>query len=420
MRQVEDRLGSAVAVIGVHSGKFTAEHETRRVAAAVEREGIDHPVVNDPQFRVWQSYAVRAWPTLVFIDTEGRVIGRHEGEATADELAAFLQDQITRARAAGTLRPARPPAAPAGAPPRELHFPAGIAADGDADRVYVADSGHHRILETDGGSRILRVFGRAAGGFADGPADEAAFAHPHGLAVARGTLYVADTGNHALRAVDLRSGRVTTLAGTGRLGRGAAQAGGPRAVDLRSPWDVVLHGANLFVAMAGAHQIWRYRIDADDLAPYAGSGYEALYDAGLARARFAQPMGLAVGGGRLYAADAESSAVRELPLDGGADVRTLVGKGLFDFGDRDGPHEQALLQHVSGIAWLDGQIYVTDTYNDKIRRVDPATGAVSTVADGFSEPEAIAAARGALFIADTNAHRVVRLSPAGAREVLLA
>lgn len=413
-------MGDVVAVIGVHSGKFSAEHETRRVLAAAQREDLHHPVVNDPDFAIWQSYAVRAWPTLIFIDPKGRVIGRHEGEAMAEDLIAFLRQEIARAKEDGGLTAAGPIDARLPEVGGELLFPAGIAVHPGTGRIYVSDTGHHRVLELSPDGGILRRFGGGEPSLADGAPEQAAFDGPRGLALAEDALYVADTGNHSVRRIDLGTGHVRTIAGTGRLGRGAPGGSDPLRSDLRTPWALALQGRSLFIAMAGAHQIWRLDLGAGSLQPYAGSGYEALHDASLARSRFAQPMGIVIEGGRMFVSDAESSAIRMLPTDGSGPVRTLVGTGLFDFGYRDGPSAQALLQHPSGIAYLEGHLYVTDTYNDAVRRVDPDTGAVETLARGFFEPEAITAVADGLLIADTNNHRVVRLSLTGDEELVLA
>lgn len=420
MRQVEEALGDEVTVIGVHSGKFSAEHETRRVLAAAQREDLHHPVVNDPDFAIWQSYAVRAWPTLIFIDPKGRVIGRHEGEVMADDLIAFLRVEITQGRREGSLSSGKPFDARLPRVGGELLFPAGVAAHPATGRIYVSDTGHHRVLELGTDGQIVRRFGSGQTGLVDGALQQASFDGPRGLALGDGALYVADTGNHSVRQIDLATGGVRTLAGTGRLGRGAKTTADPLQCDLRSPWALALHGKSLFIAMAGAHQVWRLILGAPSLMPYAGSGYEALYDASLARARFAQPMGLAMEGGRLYVCDAESSAIRSLPVDGTGQVHTLVGTGLFDFGYRDGPSAQALLQHPSGIAFLAGRLYVTDTYNDAVRQVDPDTGEIATLAQEFFEPEALTADGDGLIVADTNNHRVVRLSLAGDRQIVLA
>jgi hypothetical protein len=218
------------------------------------------------------------------------------------------------------------------------------------------------------------------------------------------------------------------------------------AEGLRSPWDLAWDGRRLFVAMAGSHQIWAYEPDADRIAPFAGTGHELRRDGPAGQAAFAQPSGLALLDGSLYVADSEISSIRAIDdLDGEPTVRTVCGSGeLFGFGDRDGVGAEALLQHPIGIVAGDGVLYVADSYNHKVRRVDPRTGECVTLfgdgtperlpevlpgarllpatpdAPAFHEPEGLAVLDGELLVADTNNHRVVavRLED-GARRVLV-
>jgi hypothetical protein len=142
-------------------------------------------------------------------------------------------------------------------------------------------------------------------------------------------------------------------------------------------------------------------------------------------ATLAQPSGLATDGETLYWVDPESSALRRVPIGGEGDVETLVGTGLFDYGDRDGRGTQAQFQHPQGVALLDEAVYVADTYNHRIRVYDPVSKEVGTAAgsergwtDGvagavqFDEPGGLSAAGGLLYIADTNNHLVRVYNPA--------
>ncbi|HEX2187799.1 MAG TPA: thioredoxin-like domain-containing protein [Longimicrobiaceae bacterium] len=416
-----------LAVVGVHSGKFVNERDTANVARACERLGVSHPVVNDRQFRTWREYAVRAWPTLVVVSPDGYVVGRHSGEFTAERLVPELRQVVEEARAAGRLGGAAPlPPGTEPMPPRPgvLRFPAKVHAAADG-RVFVADTGHHRVLEVevapDGRSgRVLRSFGGGRAGWADGPAGEAAFRAPHGMALADGTLYVADTGNHLVRAVELDGGRVATVAGTGAQARRREAGGSALETPLSSPWDLLWKDGALYAAMAGSHQLWRVEPGAAVAAPWAGSGAEELYDGPLALAALAQPSGLATDGERVYFADAEASAVRwAVP---GGETGTVVGTGLFDFGDRDGAGDDVRLQHALGVAWwaVERALLVADTYNHRVKRVDPVTCEARSLAgcggpglvDGpaeearFWEPGGIAVAPDGAraYVADTNNH----------------
>lgn len=279
-----------------------------------------------------------------------------------------------------------------------LSYPGKVHADpSGAPRLFVADTGHHRILvvdKNDGG--VLAAYGSPAGepGFEDGGAVTARFSSPQGLCASRDgkVLYVCDTDNHAVRAIDMEKGTVATLAGNGEQGFDYSGGQAGKAQYLSSPWDVVLDptdpgGKALLVAMAGTHQIWRVGLPSGTAACYSGTGQEAELNAGRRlEAAWAQPSGLAVAGdgSALYVADSESSSVREVGLQGPGKTRTLVGgangRSLFAFGDKDGAGAGAKLQHPLAVAALgDGRVLVADSYNHKLKAVDPAAGTVKTL-----------------------------------------
>lgn len=429
LAEVERRLPDDVAVVSVHSGKFINERVNENIARACDRLGVHHPVLNDRQFRTWRDYAVSAWPTLVVVSPGGYVVATQPGEVTADELTTLLQRVIADARSDGTLRATSERLyAPAelSPPPGPLRFPAKVHA-GAGDRLFLSDTGHHRILELAPDphrqrARIVRVFGSGEPGDRDGPAVQARFRSPHGLALAGEILYVADTENHLVRAVDLRSGTVATVAGIGVQARRRTAGGPAREVPLNSPWDLLWMKGRVYIAMAGWHQIWRLDPDRAQVEAWAGSGAEELYDAALDRAAMAQPSGLATDGTRVWFADPEASAIRWAADQEG--TGTLVGAGLFDFGDRDGRGDSVRLQHAQGIAWWPqrGMLLVADTYNHRIKVLDPATREARSFAgtgepglsDGaredatFREPGGLAISPDGkhAWVADTNNHRL--------------
>ncbi|HUZ02549.1 MAG TPA: NHL domain-containing thioredoxin family protein [Thermomicrobiaceae bacterium] len=421
MAEVERRFPDELVILGVHAPKFPAERAGSSLRAAIQRYEIEHPVFNDADHDVWTRYAVRAWPTLMFVDATGRVVGRHEGEASADELAQAVRGLVERHDAQGLLdRRPIPGLRPVALPNTPLAFPGKVLADPDRDRLFVADSGHHRVVVAALDGTNPWVIGHGATGMADGSAGAARFHGPQGLAIDGEILYVADTGNHAIRRVDLASRQVTTIAGTGRIGFGLLEGGPARALDLRSPWDLALAGGTLYVAMAGTHQIWTLDLDQDLLRPYAGTGREGIHDGPIEQAWLAQPSGLARGDGVLYVADSETSAVRAVDLPPGERVHTLVGSGLFDYGDVDGAGRHARLQHPLGVAADGGILYLADTYNHKIKRIYLADRRVeSWLGDGqpgdrdgtgsaarFFEPGGLSVGGGKLYVADTNNHRI--------------
>jgi sugar lactone lactonase YvrE len=411
LRKLEEQFPSELAVVGVHSGKYTTERKTDRIRDASLRLGVEHAVVNDRQFRVWRSYAVNAWPTIVVIDPAGYVIGQHAGEFTFEEIEPFLQRTVRAAESKGLLHP-HGEHETADAPtidPGQLRYPGKVALSGDG-RLAIADSGHHRVLigelTQDGlALELVQVLGGGRG-FADGNAHEARFDYPQGLAFAGGQLFVADAGNHAIRAIEIQSGRVTTVAGTGRQLRSTADL---RAGALSSPWDLALSGDRLFVAMAGSHQLWTLGLSGAGLRVHSGNRREDIADGPNMDAALAQPMGIAADASaeRLYFVDAESSAVRWADIDPVGRVGTIVGTGLFDFGDRDGVGDAVLMQHQQAVAIAeDGRLLVADSYNDALKWVEPDTRRAETWLRGFHEPSGLAIDLRRVYVADTNAHRI--------------
>jgi sugar lactone lactonase YvrE len=422
LRKLERKYSRELVVVGVHSPKFTGERETAAVAQAVRRLSVGHPVVSDREHRVWREYAVRCWPTLMLIDPRGKVIGVHEGEFALEEFDAALAAMIAEYDEAGHLdrRPLSFTGARENEPGRPLFFPGKVLADPVGKRLFVADTGHHRILELSLDGTVRRALGSGAAGFEDGDFQSSRFRGPQGMALVGEWLYVADTDNHVVRRIDLQNALVVTVAGTGEQAHGPHRGGPANEVPLSSPWDVVMHDGRLYVAMAGLHQLWE--VEALDRAmPWVGSGRENLVDGPADEAQLAQPSGLALdeAADTLFVADSEASAVRAVALDGGY-VHTVVGTGLFDFGDVDGVGDAVRLQHPLGLAFGGGVLYVADSYNHKIKRCDPAARTVTSFLgsglpghrDGpaaeaqFSEPGGVSFADGRLYVADTNNHAI--------------
>ena len=412
LRELEEKHRDTVVIIGVHSPKFVHEAEHQAVVDAVERYGVEHPVLDDPELATWKQYAVRAWPTLVVIDPEGYVVAQHAGEGHAHAIARLVAELEEEHAAKGTLRRGDGPYVAPEPSPTSLRFP-GKALLLPSGTFLVSDTTRHQLVELAAdGETVVRRIGSGARGFADGPADAAAFSEPQGLALLdEGAVVVADTVNHALRRLDPATGEVTTLAGTGRQWwQGSPTSGPAREVDLSSPWDVAVFGGRVWIAMAGVHQLWTYDPESASVEVAAGTTNEGLVDGPGAEAWFAQPSGLAVStdGERLWLADSETSALRWVDRDGA--VHTAVGTGLFDFGHRDGAAEQALLQHPLGVTALpDGSVAVSDTYNHALRRYDPATGEVSTLATDLREPSDAVLVGEDIVVVESARHRLTRL-----------
>jgi thiol-disulfide isomerase/thioredoxin len=424
LRPIEEKYADVLVTVGVHSPKFVHEAEHAAVVAATERYGVHHPVLDDPELSTWKQYAVRAWPTLTVVDPEGYVVSQMSGEGHAHALDTLIGELVAEHEAAGTLhRGDGPYVAP---PAREgvLSFPSKALVLDDGT-LLVSDSAHHSLvhLAADGTS-LLRRIGDGQRGLRDGDAGAARFSEPNGLlrlpsevaAEVGYDLVVADTVNHALRGVDSRTWTTRTIAGTGaQWMQGEPTAGDALAVALSSPWDLAWFDGAIVVAMAGVHRLDRVDPVAGTVTAYAGTTNEGLVDGELVHAWFAQTSGLvsSADGGTLWVADSETSALRRVR---NGLVTTEVGRGLFDFGLVDGAAADALLQHPLGLVELpDGSVAIADTYNGAIRRFDPATATVSTLATGLVEPSDLAVVaddlRGrVLLVVESGAHRLTRVA----------
>ncbi|MFD0316207.1 NHL domain-containing thioredoxin family protein [Streptomyces flavalbus] len=410
LRELEERHRDTVVVIGVHSPKFAHEADHRAVVDAVERYEVRHPVLDDPELATWKQYAVRAWPTLVVIDPEGYVVAQHAGEGHVHAIDRLVTELVAEHAAKGTLRRGDGPYVPPEPEPTELRFP-GKAVALPSGHLLVSDTTRHQLVELAAdGETVVRRIGQGTRGLTDGPAGRARFQEPQGLAaLPDGSVVVADTVNHALRRYDPATGRTTTLAGTGRQWwPGDATSGPAREVSLSSPWDVAWWRGRVWIAMAGVHQLWTYDPEDGTVAVAAGTRDEGLLDGPGAEALFAQPSGLAATPDRLWLADSETSALRWVDPEGA--VHTAVGSGLFDFGHRDSAAEQALFQHPLGVTALpDGSVAVSDTYNHALRRYDPATGEVTTLATDLREPSAAVVVGADIVVVESARHRLTRL-----------
>ncbi|HEX8091522.1 MAG TPA: thioredoxin-like domain-containing protein, partial [Blastocatellia bacterium] len=422
LKKLERKYASELVVIGVHSAKFAGERETDNIRQAILRYEIEHPVVNDKDMTVWQQFGVRAWPTLLLIDPAGKVVGYTSGEDIYEPFDKLIGKIVDAFGAKGQLdrRPLKLRLERYRAPAAMLAFPGKVLADEKSKQLFIADSNHNRIVVVSlEDASVREVIGGGGAGASDGRFADSSFNHPQGMAFDGRVLYVADTENHAIRAIDFERRAVTTIAGTGEQSRHYVLFGGQGLqTPLNSPWDLVLHDGLLYIAMAGPHQLWRMNPKTGGIAPYAGSGREDIIDGPLAEAALAQPSGITTDGRRLYFADSEVSAIRSASLDPGGNVETVVGQGLFDFGDRDGRGPEVRLQHPLGVVYHAGALYVADTYNNKIKRILPESKSAETLAgtgegglrDGagaaFDEPGGVSAAFGKLYVADTNNHAI--------------
>ncbi len=392
--KLAEHFGKRLVIIGVDSPKFTNSATTQGLVDFIKQYHIHHPVLLDAHSKLWDAWHVAAWPTLILVGPDGKPRRRFIGEKSVAELAGPIKHALVDAPPAKKLKPLPRLTMQTGG--GTLDAPGGIAVS--KKWVAVSDTGHNRVVLARRDGQVKAVFGGCA---------HSGFMRPHGLDFHAGKLYVADTRGQKIRVIDPASQAVSTLVGSGQrafVSRGRFAADQAR---LNSPWAVQWARGNLYISMAGDHDIWRYAPATNQVGPWAGNGREGLRDGRRERAEFAQPSGLDAHAGTLYDADPESSAIRAVDLKTGR-VGTLIGQGLFQFGLRNGAAEKALLQHAEGLAWLEGSLYIADTFNNALRRLDLTTGKVTTVTAGLKQPQSVAVLDAhTLLVAEAGGNRIV-------------
>lgn len=403
--QLTAQFDKRLVIIGIDAPKFTDSGTIPGLKDFIRVHQLKHPVVLDAHLSMWKDWHAFAWPTFVLVAPDGTIAGRFIGEQTLADLSGHIKAALEGAPSVASLQPL--PLAPLSVDAGGLNAPGGIAVS--AKWVAISDTGHNRIILADHNGKVVSVVGSGCAGGQDGGYAEAQFSRPHGLTFHNGKLYVADTRGQRLRVIDLAHQQVATLAGSGKRAYVVNGMFPAREARLNSPWDVAWLGGKLYVSMAGDHQIWRYNSATGKIGPWAGSGREGLADGGLRQAQFAQPSGIVTQGGKLYVSDPESSALRVVD-PASAQVATLIGQGLFRFGLKDGAAASALLQHNEGLALVDGTLFIADTFNDALRRLDMKTLRVTTLHTNLAHPQSLAMlSPGELLIVESGGSRIDKL-----------
>jgi thiol-disulfide isomerase/thioredoxin/sugar lactone lactonase YvrE len=418
LKRLEKEYEKELVVVGVHSAKFESEKTNNNIRKAILKFGIEHPVVNDADFKVWESYGVKAWPTITLISPDGKVVGQRSGEGvypvakkSIDNLIKQYGDKINRQPIAFKLEKT-------GEASSVVKFPSKMVSD-ESGNIWFSDSGNNRIVKINRSGKILEIIGKGEQGFINGDFTAATFYEPHGLAIKGNNLYIADSKNNAIRKADLSTKKVETVAGDGEMGYYFLNDKWDTDVKPNSPWDLLIDGESMYIANAGNHQVLKMDLASNKVTRFAGSGREALTNGSLREAAFNQPSGLTKIGNTLYVADPEASAVRAIDLKKSI-VNTPVGRGLFDFGDKDGDVDNALLQHCVGVTAHEGKIYISDTYNGKVKLLDLKNERLSTVIAGLNEPNDVLFIDNEMWITDTNNHQLVKVNLQNSNKTIIA
>jgi DNA-binding beta-propeller fold protein YncE/thiol-disulfide isomerase/thioredoxin len=413
LAQLQQRYADGLCVLGIHTPKHLGEAEDARVAKTANRWHLRYPVANDREWILWRQLGIEAWPTAVLLDHTGKLVAIYEGQGRRAEIEAHIERILDQAAEQDLRSFELPPRATRGEAKGALRFPTRMVAS--ESHLYLADTGFNRVLELHFDGRINRQFGSGNPGHWDARNTDAGFRDPVGLAVWKDTLYVADTGNHAVRRVRLLTGEVETIAGNGHWGQpAAAELTQATASPLASPMDLAMSpaGDRVFVAMAGLHQIWQYDLGRGVLSAWAGNGREDLVDGTGTFCSLAQPTGLAMMGDVLYVLDAATSALRSIRL---SDLRvgTVIPGGMYAGGLQDGVGGGGRMCHPCAIHADSARkmLWIADTLNHRLRAYSLLKGELKTLNLNYElqAPAGVCVAQQAIWITNTDAHELLKL-----------
>lgn len=418
IKKLEEKYPKELVPIGVHTGKFLAESELSNIEQAVLRHNIKYPVINDATFAMWHKYHIKVWPTIILINPEGYALGFYPGEGNYAEIDKKIEETIIEFRKKGSINDTilTFKKETDNFVEQQLKFPGNVLADKASDRLFIADTNHNRIVITDLSGKLIDIVGNGESNNHNGNFKQVSFNSPQGMALNDKLFYVADTGNNLIREVNLENNEVRTIAGTGEQA-GLMGKGGPALeTALNSPWDLTLVNNELYITMAGLHQIWIMDLKTNNIKPYAGNCREARVDGPLLTSSLAQPSGITNDGQNIFFADSETSSIRYANLKGVGNVKSIIGLELFLFGDVDGLKDIAKIQHPLAVHYHNAQLFIADTYNNKIKSLDLNNYYCKTIFgtgkagnqtgkdSQFFEPGGLSYANGKLYIADTNNH----------------
>lgn len=415
-------------IVGVYTPQYRAEARKRHVFNAVDRLEISFPVAVDSKQAMFRAFDARSWPTFVLIDRTGTCAARIAGAGNRELLQRCIGDLIGTPGQDQTDDQLVGPHATLHRSAGALRFPSAVCAQtpavGRDGRVFIADSGHRRVIDAGWPDHNGQTHMRAI---------HTGFNQPRGLAfdAEHEQLFIADAGNHTISRIDTRTGNLTTVIGTGE--RGFDRRGGATGTNqpLNAPTDLLLDRARsrLFIVMSGLNQIWSADLNTMVARAFAGTGEMKIADGSLDRAAFWQPRSLAAHHDfrSIFCLDADGSALREIQL-APREVRTLIGTPEGYTGDSDGPFAHARLCHPTGMTMIPTdagpRLVIADSYNCMLRVADPAAGTIEKFARDLwlFEPAGVHWAgalaskteQPRLFICDTGNHRLVQSDPLGA------
>lgn len=411
-----DEIHDNLSIIIVHSGKYESEGQTATLRNFIIENDVPFTVINDSAFVMFSEYGIEAWPTNILIDPTGKIMLRSEGMSVEGDISALIELYDGPSKTGGSYLFSETQRFNQGV----ICYPTFIASD-EQFSLFISETRSHRILQTDRGGYSEHIIGSGFPGFEDGNQRSARFYLPRGVAFDRrdSVLYIADTGNDAIRKFNLETRQVTTVLGNGERASTPPEMIVDRSHRLNQPTDLVVVDGALYITMTGWNQIWMMDIESGMATPVAGDGQFGFTEGRALQSNLAEPFGITADeSGIVYFTERQSSGIRSLNK---GRLLTIMGQGTFEYGDEDGRSKKALMRGPSGITYHNERLYVSDQYNQKIKVVDPNKGISETFLGSgqmgfrsgvpqrieFNHPTGLAVFNNELFIADTY-NQVVR------------
>lgn len=375
LKLLQSRYGNRLAIIGVHAPRYPVEHDLEQLQQTLREYAIDFPVITDHDYSISRAYGSNTWPGYALINPVGRFIGIRKGAAPLDYLSDLINLTLDRYDKKGIVDDKPLPIAKLATPndKEPLLFPQALLAH--QDRLYIADTGHHRILITDLNGKILDQIGSGVFGWQDGNYHSATMTYP--VSIAKGedkhTLYVAERYTNVVRRIDLKRRTISRVAGTNEIVATATDAGSAIKSRLNFPQGLYFLNGKLYIAMAGSRQIWQYDPKTGMLSHTAGNGQIGTRDGSFAESSFVQPHGLTSDGKLLFVIDSEGNSLRVLDFNKRRVIK-LTGGDYTHFGDHTGPAPLTLFSRPTASLYLNKKLLVADTYNHSIKVIDLKRG----------------------------------------------
>jgi thiol-disulfide isomerase/thioredoxin len=413
IKKLENELGSKLTVIGVYSAKFSNGKSLSVVKNAILKHDINHLVVADFDSKLWNKFDIKAWPTFILISPTGHEYERYEGIDSLNKMEKDVKRMVSKYRY--QINREVLPILPEKFSrignvlsfPAKLEYASNFTQNSrSTSALFIANAGQNNIIVSSLAGGMLFKIGSGREGFLDGDFATAQFRNPQATLFSDQKLYVADTGNHALRLIDFASGKVSTIIGNGNKGSVISKKTSIKNFQLASPTDLEFFPDQnkIIISNAGNNQIISFDLKNGEVSPIAGNGESGILDGQYPNNSLAQTSDMVVVGDKIYFLDAISSSLRVFDEKHG--VKTLVKTDL---------------QNPLALTGNKDVLYIADSFYNRIEkyhidknRIKTLVGKVEGDDVGkvtrFNSPEGILKINNSFYISDSNNNRIIVLN----------